>query len=88
MRESTMYNHGLCEIVGWPPELDFGAITKKSMKYSQESKETTTSSSTPAGVILDRSANSKIVGVLVQIQKLQLIHGYSGHHIYNNPLIY
>jgi hypothetical protein len=58
-----MANHGHPRIRGWPPRLDLGCNTTKSVGYSHESTEITKSSITPFGLMVERSANSRTVGV-------------------------
>lgn len=55
-------NQGHPMIMGCLPELELGVMTRKSTGYSQESKETITSSRTPAGLTLDQYASSRTVG--------------------------
>lgn len=63
LKASTVANQGLPRINGCPPRFVFRCRTKKSTGYSQESKETMISSSTPSGTTLDLSASSRIVVV-------------------------
>jgi hypothetical protein len=56
-------NHGRPRIRGWPPRLDLGCNTKKSAGYSHESTEITKSSIAPSGLMVERSTNSRTVGV-------------------------
>ena len=60
---STVAIHGLPNTTGCPLDADLGYKTKKSMGYSHESRDTISSSNTPSGLILDRSASSSMVGV-------------------------
>jgi hypothetical protein len=63
MKESVVANHGLPRIRGWPPRWVLGCNTTKSVGYSHESTEITRLLITPYGLIVERSTNSKIVGV-------------------------
>jgi hypothetical protein len=63
MKVSTVANHGRPRIRGWPPRLDLGCNMTKSIGYSHESIEITKSSITPSGLMVERSTNSRIVGV-------------------------
>ena len=63
MQASAVANQGLPRINGCPPNCDLGCNTKKSAGYSHESTEMTRSSRIPSGLMVDLSANSKIVGV-------------------------
>ena len=63
LQASAVANQGLPRINGCPPSYDFGCNTKKSAGYSHESTEMTRSSRIPLGLMVDLSANSKMVGV-------------------------
>jgi hypothetical protein len=63
MKASAMDNHVHTRNRGWPPRLYLGCNMTKSAGYSHESTEITKSSITPFGLIVERSANSRTVGV-------------------------
>jgi hypothetical protein len=63
MKASAIANHGHPRIRGWPPRWDLGCKMTKSAGYSHESTEMTKSSITPSGLMVERSTNSRIVGV-------------------------
>ena len=63
IKASAVVSHGLLNITGFPPDFDLGCNTKKSTRYSHESRDIISSSNTPSGLIRDRYANSSIVGV-------------------------
>ena len=63
MKASAIASHGLPNTIGFPPDVDLGCSTNKSIGYYHESRDTISSSNTPSGLIRDRSANSSIVGV-------------------------
>ena len=62
MKASAVANQGLPRINECPPKLFLGVKTMKSTGYSQESKDTQTSSNTPSGLIKDLYTNyNKVV---------------------------
>ena len=63
MKPSTVANHGHPRIRGWPLRRDLGCKKTKSAGYSHESTEINKSSITPSGLMVEKSTNSKIVGV-------------------------
>jgi hypothetical protein len=63
MKASVVASHGHPRIRGWPPRLDLGCNMKKYVGYSHESTEITKSSITPSGLMVERSANSRTVGL-------------------------
>ena len=63
MYASVVAIHSLPKINRCPPSYDLGCKTTKYVGYSHESTETTTSSTTPYGLMVDLSDISRIVGV-------------------------
>lgn len=63
MKALAVANQGLPRINECPHKLFLGVKTMKSIEYSQESKDTQTSSNTPSGLITDLSTSCNKVGV-------------------------
>ena len=63
MKPPTVANQGLPRINGCPHKLFLGVKIMKLIGYSQEYKDTQTSSNTPSSLITDLSANCNSVGV-------------------------
>jgi hypothetical protein len=75
-------NHGHPRIRGWPPRLDLGCNTTKSAGYSHESTEITKSSITPSGLMVERSTNSRTVGVGQDFcSELQQLRSFYWHDV-------
>jgi hypothetical protein len=63
MKASAVANHGLPRMRGWPPIRVLVCKTTKSAGYSHESTQMTKSTITSFGLMVERSTNSKTVGV-------------------------
>ena len=63
MTTLVVVNQGHPNIMECPPELDLGAMIKKSIGHSQEYRETITSSKIPTGLTSGLFANSRTLVV-------------------------
>ena len=63
MQASVVASQGIHRISECPPSCDLGYKTKKLVGYSHNSTKPTRSSKIPSGLIVDMSANSRMVGV-------------------------
>ena len=63
MKAFAVAIQGLPRTMGCPPDVDLGCRINRLTRYSQDTMDNVSLSSTPSGFILDLSANSSIVGV-------------------------